>query len=147
MYRTKKDVDKHVENLIAKLSVKEVSCGHIQRMGKVNFKDYNDLYKDLCCFQFKTRAYSIGRLYYEVGDYSSCQKYVEQYLTQKDNNAAAHKLLGQALQKLGQKEKALEHYKISLDIDPTQTSTILDGKYLSICSALLVDQKKKPCFR
>ncbi|XP_026324308.1 E3 SUMO-protein ligase RanBP2-like isoform X2 [Hyposmocoma kahamanoa] len=107
MYRTKKDVDKHVENLIAKLSVKE----------------------------FKTRAYSIGRLYYEVGDYSSCQKYVEQYLTQKDNNAAAHKLLGQALQKLGQKEKALEHYKISLDIDPTQTSTILD-----ICELLADDE-------
>ncbi|KAJ2943782.1 hypothetical protein O0L34_g8102 [Tuta absoluta] len=106
MYRTKKDVDKHVENLISKLSVKE----------------------------FKTRAYSVARLYYEVGDYSSCQRYVEQYLSQKDNNAAAHKLLGQALQKLGQKEKALEQYKTSLDIDPTQTSTILE-----ICELLADD--------
>ncbi|XP_059049050.1 E3 SUMO-protein ligase RanBP2 [Achroia grisella] len=106
MYRNKKDVDKHVENLIAKLSVKE----------------------------FKTRAYSIGRLYFEVGDYASCKLYVEQYLTQKDNNAAAYKLLGQALQKLGQKEKALEQYKTSLDIDPTQTSTILD-----ICELLADD--------
>ncbi|XP_028175103.1 E3 SUMO-protein ligase RanBP2-like [Ostrinia furnacalis] len=107
MYRNKKDVDKHVENLISKLSVKE----------------------------FKTRAYSIARLYYEVGDYASCQRYVEQYLTQKDNNAAAYKLLGQALQKLGQKEKALEQYKTSLDIDPTQTSTILD-----ICELLVDDE-------
>ncbi|XP_026764469.2 E3 SUMO-protein ligase RanBP2 [Galleria mellonella] len=106
MYRNKKDVDKYVENLISKLSVKE----------------------------FKTRAYSIARLYYEVGDYASCKLYVEQYLTQKDNNAAAYKLLGQALQKLGQKEKALEQYKIALDIDPTQTSTILD-----ICELLADD--------
>lgn len=78
--------------------------------------------------QFKSRAYSVARLYFEVGDYLSCQKYVEQYLTQKDNNAAAYKLLGQALQKMGMKEKALEQYKASLDIDPAQTSTILDSK-------------------
>ncbi|PZC87160.1 hypothetical protein B5X24_HaOG201396 [Helicoverpa armigera] len=98
MYRNKKDVDKHVENLLSKLSAKE----------------------------FNSRAYSVARLYFEVGDYSNCQKYVEQYLTQKDNNAAAYKLLGQALQKLGLKERALEQYKASLDIDPAQTSTILD---------------------
>ncbi|KAG6452625.1 hypothetical protein O3G_MSEX007721 [Manduca sexta] len=98
MYKNKKDVDKHVENLLSKLTPKE----------------------------FKTRAFSVARLYFEVGDYSNCQKYVEQYLTQKDNNAAAFKLLGQALQKLGQKEKALEHFSTSLDIDPAQTSTILD---------------------
>ena len=83
--------------------------------------------------QFKSRAYSVARLYFEVGDYSNCQKYVEQYLTQKDNNAAAYKLLGQALQKMGLKEKALEQYKASLDIDPAQTSTILDSKYTSYC--------------
>ncbi|XP_072936249.1 E3 SUMO-protein ligase RanBP2 [Epargyreus clarus] len=107
MYRNKKDVDKHVQNLTSKLPLKE----------------------------FQTRAYSIARLYFEVGDYTSCQKYVEQYLTQKDNNAAAHKLLGLALQKMGQKEKALEHYNLSLDIDPTQTSTILD-----ICEILADDE-------
>ncbi|KAH9634135.1 hypothetical protein HF086_001337 [Spodoptera exigua] len=100
MYRNKKDVDKHVENLLSKLSAKE----------------------------FKSRAYSVARLYFEVGDYLSCQKYVEQYLTQKDNNAAAYKLLGQALQKMGMKEKALEQYKASLDIDPAQTSTIIDSR-------------------
>ncbi|KAJ8734861.1 hypothetical protein PYW08_014111 [Mythimna loreyi] len=107
MYRNKKDVDKHVETLLAKLTAKE----------------------------FKSRAYSVARLYFEVGDYSNCQKYVEQYLTQKDNNAAAYKLLGQALQKMGLKEKALEQYKASLDIDPAQTSTILD-----ICELLADDE-------
>ncbi|KPJ13679.1 E3 SUMO-protein ligase RanBP2 [Papilio machaon] len=107
MYRSKKDVDKHVETLTSKLSLKE----------------------------FNSRAYSIARLYFDVGDYASCVKYVEQYLTCKDKNAAAHKLLGQAFQKSGQKEKALEQYKISLDIDPTQTSTILD-----ICELLADDE-------
>ncbi|XP_041973959.1 E3 SUMO-protein ligase RanBP2-like [Aricia agestis] len=107
MYRSKKDVDKHVESLLYKLSPKD----------------------------FKIRAYSIARLYYEVGDYGSCQKYVEQYLSQKSSNAAAHKLLGLAFQKLGQKEKALEQFKISLDIDPAQTATILD-----VCE-LLADEE------
>ncbi|CAG4963166.1 unnamed protein product [Parnassius apollo] len=106
MYRNKKDVDKHVESLISKLSLKE----------------------------FKTRAYSVARLYFEVGDYASCQKYVEQYLTYKDN-AAAHKLLGQAYHKQGQKEKALEEFKTSLDKDSTQTSIVLD-----ICELLADDE-------
>lgn len=129
MYRNKKDVDKHVEKLLSKLSAKEVSKtrGLTQFQGLpfcgIYFVNKTD------CFQFKSRAYSVARLYFEVGDYSSCQKYVEQYLTQKDNNAAAYKLLGQAFQKMGLKEKALEQYKASLDIDPAQTSTILDSKF------------------
>ncbi|KOB73161.1 putative ran-binding protein [Operophtera brumata] len=98
MYKNKKDIDKHVEKLLSKLSLKE----------------------------FKSRAYSVARLYFEAGDYANCQKYVEQYLTQKDNNAAAYKLLGQSLQKMGQKDKALEQFRTSLDIDQTQTGTILD---------------------
>lgn len=63
-----------------------------------------------------------------MGDYPSCQKYVELYLKHKDNNAAAFKLYGQALNKTGQKEKALEQFKMSLDFDPSQTSIILDSK-------------------
>lgn len=88
----------------------------------MKFYDYNTY------FQFKSRAYSVARLYFEVGDYDNCQIHVEQYLTQKDNNAAAYKLLGQALQKMGHKEKALEQFKISLDTDQTQTGTILDSE-------------------
>lgn len=79
-------------------------------------------------FQFKARAYSIAHLYYEVGDYKSCQKYVEQFISQKSDHAAAYKLLGQAFHKLGEKEKALEQYKTSFDINPNQSSIILDSK-------------------
>ncbi|CAK1548449.1 unnamed protein product [Leptosia nina] len=98
MYKNKKDVDKHVEKLFSKLSSKD----------------------------FNARAYSIARLYYEVGDYANCQKYLEQYLTHKANNAAAHKLLGQTFHKTGLKEKALDEFKISLELDPAQTNIILD---------------------
>lgn len=87
-------------------------------------------YFPINCFQFKNRAFSVARLYFDVGDYANCQKYVEQYLTQKDNNAAAYRLLGQALLKQGQKDKALDHFKTSLDIDPSTTTTILESKYL-----------------
>lgn len=107
MYKTKKDVDKLVENLSSKLSPKE----------------------------FQSRAYSIAHKYFEVGDYANCQKYVEQYLALKDSNAAAYKLLGQALHKMGQKEKALEQYKTSLEIDSSQTTSILD-----ICELLADDE-------
>lgn len=72
----------------------------------------------------------MARLYFEVGDYASCQKYVEQYIRQKDNNAPSHKLLGQTFEKLGFKDKALQEYQTSFNIDPTQTSLILDSKYL-----------------
>ncbi|CAH4036250.1 unnamed protein product [Pieris brassicae] len=106
MYKNKKDVDKHVEKLLSKLSPKD----------------------------FNARAYTVARLYFEVGDYGSCQKYLEQYLTYKANNAAAHKLLGLTFRKLGLKDKALEELKISLDLDPGQTNIILD-----ICELLADD--------
>lgn len=138
MYKNKKDVDKYVEKLLSKLPAKEVSrilrrllaflvCqgfwfANFYYHSYVKFYDYNTY------FQFKSRAYSVARLYFEVGDYDNCQIHVEQYLTQKDNNAAAYKLLGQALQKMGHKEKALEQFKISLDTDQTQTGTILDSE-------------------
>lgn len=125
MYRNKKDVDKHVENLLNKISSREVGSWCSNQVLRLLTKFLTSIFG---YFQFKSRAYSIARLYFEVGDFANCQKYVEQYLTQKDNNAAAYKLLGQALQKMGQKEKALEQYKTSLDIDPAQTSTILDSK-------------------
>lgn len=132
MYKNKKDVDKYVENLLSKHSAKDVSSLP-KGYAVLHWRIVVVILKFFCfffLFQFKTRAYSIARLYFDVGDYTSCQKYVEQYLSQKENNAAAYKLLGQALQKLGQKDKALEQFKTSLEIDPTQTSTILDSKYL-----------------
>ncbi|XP_048004497.1 E3 SUMO-protein ligase RanBP2-like [Leguminivora glycinivorella] len=108
MYRTKKDIDVHVENLISKLPLKE----------------------------FTSRGYSIGRLYFEVGDYANCCRYVEQYLHVHSSNAAAHALLGQALQKLGKMKKALEEFKTSYELCPTQNSLVLN-----ICEILADDEE------
>lgn len=108
MYRTKKDIDAHVESLISKLPLKE----------------------------FTSRGYSIGRLYFEVGDYANCCRYVEQYLHVHSSNAAAHALLGQALQKLGKMKKALEEFKTSYELCPTQNSLVLN-----ICEILAGDEE------
>ncbi|XP_063373482.1 E3 SUMO-protein ligase RanBP2-like isoform X3 [Cydia amplana] len=108
MYRTKKDIDAHVESLISKLPLKE----------------------------FTSRGYSIGRLYFEVGDYVNCRRYVEQYLHVHSSNAAAHALHGQALQKLGKMKKALEEFKTSYELCPTQNSLVLN-----ICEILADDKE------
>lgn len=111
MFRNKQDVDKHVASLKSKLSSRE----------------------------FNVRAYSVARLYFVVGDYTSCQKYIEQYISLKGNDAASHKLLGQTLQKLGRKDKALEEFQTALNIDPSQTSLILDICELLADSEVNVD--------
>lgn len=45
----------------------------------------------------------------------------------RDKSAGAHKLLGQALEALGQKEAAFVRYKISLELEPKQDDLLLKG--------------------
>lgn len=78
------------------------------------------------------RGYSISRLYFDIGDFDTCVRYLTQYLTVKDNNAVAHNLLGQAYRKLGRKEEALAEFKTSLELDSSQNSLILKGEYLKV---------------
>lgn len=47
------------------------------------------------------------------------------YLTVRDDSAAAHKLLGQAYEKLGQKDKAIASYSKSLKLESDQSDLIL----------------------
>ena len=71
--------------------------------------------------------YNIAKLYYQVGDNESAKKYVSNYLEIRDKSAGAHKLLGQALEGLGQKEAAFTQYKISLELEPKQDDLLLKG--------------------
>lgn len=48
----------------------------------------------------------------------------------RDKSAGAHKLLGQTLEALGQKEAAFTQYKISLELEPKQDDLILKGMIL-----------------
>ncbi|KAK1127033.1 hypothetical protein K0M31_004646 [Melipona bicolor] len=104
MFRTKKDVDRHVKDIFIKLKSSE---------------------------EKKLRCYNIAKLYYQVGDHESAKKYVSNYLEIRDKSAGAHKLLGQALEALGQKEAAFMQYRISLELEPKQ-----DDLLLKVCELL-----------
>lgn len=104
MFRSKKDVDRHVKDIFIKLKSSE---------------------------EKKLRCYNIAKLYYQVGDNESAKKYVSNYLEIRDKSAGAHKLLGQALEGLGQKEAAFTQYKISLELEPKQ-----DDLLLKVCELL-----------
>ncbi|XP_072764779.1 E3 SUMO-protein ligase RanBP2 [Anoplolepis gracilipes] len=98
MFRSKKDVDRHVQNVFSKLR--------------------NENEKNLRC-------YNVAKLYYQVGDYESTIRYVSNYLEVRDGSASAHKLLGQAYEALGQKEAAFNEYKISLELEGRQDDLVL----------------------
>ncbi|GLG99976.1 E3 SUMO-protein ligase RanBP2 [Gryllus bimaculatus] len=98
MFRTKKDVDRHVQELFRKLK------GERER---------------------KSKYFNIARLYYQVGDYEAARKYVASFLSIRDDSSSAHKLLGQSLEALGQKENALEEFKCSLMLESNQSDLVL----------------------
>ena len=76
-------------------------------------------------FQRNLRCYNIALLYYKAHDFESTQKYASMYLSVRDDSAAAHKLLGQSYEKLGQKDKAIVSYTKSLKLESDQSDLIL----------------------
>lgn len=78
-------------------------------------------------FQKNLRGYTIAKLYYKISEYGVAQHYTSGYLSVKEDNAAAHKLLGQCLQQLNRPEKAIASYKRSLQLDSKQPDLIIEG--------------------
>nr|XP_034186328.1 ranBP2-like and GRIP domain-containing protein 4 [Osmia lignaria] len=115
MFRSKKEVDRHVKDIFTKLKSSE---------------------------EKNLRYYNIAKLYYQVGDYESAKKYVSNYLEIRDKSAGAHKLLGQTLEALGQKEAAFTQYKISLELEPKQDDLILKVCELLADSDVNIDMNK-----
>ena len=92
MFRTKKDVDKHVQDINAKIK--------------------NSSERAL-------KGYAIAKLYYGVGDYEAARRHLAAYLLEKDTSSVAHKLSGQILEQLKQPDKALACYKKAQELDPS----------------------------
>lgn len=90
MFRTKKDVDKHVQDINSK----------IKSSSERNMK-----------------GYSIAKLYFAVEDFENARRYLGSYLLEKDTSAVAHKLNGQILEKLKQPAQALESYKRAHELE------------------------------
>ena len=109
MLRTKRDVDRHVEQLMAK----------IQSQTERNLK-----------------AFTIAKLYYNVGEFESARKYLVNYISVRENSATAFKLHGQVMEVLMQKDKALHSYKTSYELDRSQKDLIL-----KICELITISDE------
>ncbi|MBU2529906.1 MAG: tetratricopeptide repeat protein [Elusimicrobia bacterium] len=79
-----------------------------------------------------------GRCLYQKGEYEKSAKYLTQCLDEESNYFFLWKFRGDCYYKLKEYEKALEDYKNSLALDPTNNATLDD---IAQCSFLLGDFK------
>lgn len=98
MFRSKKDVDRHVTDVLSKIN--------------------NENERNL-------RGYSFARLYYQIKEYETAKKYLVGYLSVRDHHAPAHKLMGHLYEATKNVERALHSYKRSLEIDSNQKDIVL----------------------
>ena len=68
MFRSKKEVDRHVEQLEAKILAES---------------------------ERNLKAFTIAKLYVNVGEYETARKYLAKYISVRENSASAFKLNGQ----------------------------------------------------
>lgn len=82
-------------------------------------------------FQRKTRGLNIAGLYKSIGENESAKTYLIQYLSLNPKSPEAHRQLGEILERLGQKEKALASYKTSYEIAEHQKDLVLKSNIYS----------------
>ncbi|XP_036335506.1 E3 SUMO-protein ligase RanBP2-like [Rhagoletis pomonella] len=107
MYKTKKEVDAHVRTALSKLRSET---------------------------ERQLRSFTIAKLYYKINEYSTAEQYLCSYLSVKEDNDQAHKLLGQCYQRLKKPDKALQSFQRSLQLNSKQPDVLTD-----VCQLLLED--------
>uniref|UniRef100_T1IZQ7 Nuclear pore complex protein Nup153 n=1 Tax=Strigamia maritima TaxID=126957 RepID=T1IZQ7_STRMM len=113
MYRTKKDVDKHVSDILNKLK---------------NENERNN------------RGFVFAKMYVLVRDFESAKRYLAGYLSIKERDGTGHKLMGQIHEQTGHLEKALQSYKRSLELEENQKDVVL--KICELYCQLPVDPER-----
>ncbi|XP_069959256.1 E3 SUMO-protein ligase RanBP2 isoform X4 [Cherax quadricarinatus] len=98
MLRSKKDVDRHVRDLLNKIKSED---------------------------ERKVRGYNIARLYFNIGEYENARRYLSEFLGVRPKAMDAHRLLGQIYEGLGNKEKAVQSYKTSYELGEGQKDLVL----------------------
>ncbi|XP_055374045.1 E3 SUMO-protein ligase RanBP2 [Condylostylus longicornis] len=98
MFKSKKDIDRHVRGHLAKLNENEK----------------------------KYRGFIIAKLYFKINEYAIAANYVSEYLSVNKNKAPAYNLLGQCLMKLNKTDQALESFQKSLQLDPKQPDLLVE---------------------
>lgn len=112
MFRTKKDVDRHIAGILAKI------------------KDEKEK---------KIRGFNFAKLYFSVNDYESARRHLADYLTVNDKQASAYKLMGEIHEAMGSFRQALQSYKHSLALQENQKDVVL--KICEIYTELPADQE------
>ncbi|XP_013778960.1 E3 SUMO-protein ligase RanBP2-like isoform X2 [Limulus polyphemus] len=110
MFRSKKEVDKHVADIL----------------NKINNENERNL-----------RGYSFARLYYQIKDYDKAKRYLAGFLSVRENHAAGHKLMGQICESCSNLERALQSFKKSLELEENQKDVVL--KICELYTKLPVD--------
>ncbi|KAK4319922.1 hypothetical protein Pmani_009183 [Petrolisthes manimaculis] len=98
MLRSKKDVDRHVRDLLSKVKSEE---------------------------ERKVRGYNISRLYFNIKEYESARRYLSEFLSVRPKAVDAHRLLGQIYEGLGNKEKAIQSFKNAYELGDGQKDLVL----------------------
>ncbi|XP_013108184.2 E3 SUMO-protein ligase RanBP2 isoform X1 [Stomoxys calcitrans] len=108
MYKTKKEIDAQVRQTFAKLK-----------------SDY----------ERNLRGYTFAKFYFKIKEFSTAEQYLCSYLSVKEDNDQAHKLLAQCYQGLKKSEKALQSFQRSLQLNPKQPDVLIE-----VCQLLLEDK-------
>uniref|UniRef100_A0A8D9BSU6 E3 SUMO-protein ligase RanBP2 n=1 Tax=Cacopsylla melanoneura TaxID=428564 RepID=A0A8D9BSU6_9HEMI len=90
MFRSKVDIDRHVNEIFRKCSSSE---------------------------QRSLESLKIANLYHKIKEYEQGKMFTQQYLTVKPNDAAAHEMLGLCHEGLHNKVKAFEEFKLTLSLN------------------------------
>ncbi|XP_047739959.1 E3 SUMO-protein ligase RanBP2 isoform X2 [Hyalella azteca] len=98
MLRSKKDVDRHVRDILSKV------------------KSDNER---------KLRGYNIARFYHNVGEHEIASRYVSEFLAVRPKAIDGHRLLGQILEANGKKEKAVLAYKTAYELGDGQKDLVI----------------------
>ncbi|TMW45589.1 hypothetical protein DOY81_009330 [Sarcophaga bullata] len=94
----------------------------------------SELSKVLSLAERHLRNFTIAKLYYEINEFANAEEYLCSYLSVKDDNDQAHKLLGQCYQRLKKPDKALQSFQRSLQFNPKQSDILAE-----VCQLLLED--------
>lgn len=97
MLRSKRDVDKHVQDLLKKVS--------------------NENERKLLGFNF-------AKSYHQIGEHKLAKQHLAAYLAVKECSAPGHRLAGQIAEALGEKEAAVRSYRRSYDLDSSQRDLV-----------------------
>lgn len=85
--------------------------------------------------QRNLRGYTFAKFYFKINEYASAEQYLCSYLSVKEDNDQAHKLLGQCYQRQKKTEKALQSFQRSLQLNPKQHDVLIE-----VCQLLLEDK-------